>query len=106
MKTDRTMKVPTVEVEIPHVTTQNTTTACVPSFFCPRSRQTSEVVVRKASGSDFSKYLSLYTKHIAISIEVRNISSNIDFEPTIKAMIVICEFLYSLKRSSKSHDNL
>ena len=32
------------------VTTQNTTTTRVPSFFCPRSRTTSEVVVSRALG--------------------------------------------------------
>ena len=35
-----------------YFTIQNTTT-CVPSSFCPRSRKTSEVVVRRASGSYF-----------------------------------------------------
>ena len=33
-----------------HFTTPNTTTTCVPSFFCSRSRSTSEVVVRRALG--------------------------------------------------------
>ena len=32
------------------VTTQNTTATCVPSFLSPRSRTTSEVVVRRALG--------------------------------------------------------
>ena len=32
------------------LTTENTTTTCVPSLFCPRSRTTSEVVVRRAFG--------------------------------------------------------
>ena len=32
------------------VTTQHTTTACVPSFFRPGSREASEVVVRRALG--------------------------------------------------------
>ena len=31
-----------------HFTTQNATTTCIPSFFCPRIRTTSEVVVRGA----------------------------------------------------------
>ena len=31
-----------------YLTTQNTTTTCVPSFFRPRSGETSEVVVRRA----------------------------------------------------------
>ena len=39
------------------VTTPNTTTTCVPSSFSPRSRTTSEVVVRRASGSYFQQKL-------------------------------------------------
>ena len=38
--------------EHPSITTRNTTTTCVPSFFCPRSRNTSEVV-RRALGLYF-----------------------------------------------------
>ena len=39
-------------------TTQTTTTTtCVPSFFCPRSRTTSEVVVRRAFGLHFQQKL-------------------------------------------------
>ena len=35
------------------ITAQNTTTTCVPSFFCPWRRTTSEVVVRRALGLHF-----------------------------------------------------
>ena len=34
-----------------------TTTTCVPSLFCPRSRTTSEVVVRRALGLYFQQKL-------------------------------------------------
>ena len=37
--------------------TQNTTTTCVPSFFCPTGRSTSEVVVRRALGLYFQQQL-------------------------------------------------
>ena len=36
--------------QTPVFTTQNMTTTCVPSFFCPRSRKTSEVAVHRALG--------------------------------------------------------
>ena len=34
--------------ELGRLTTQKMTITCVPSFFCPRNRTTSEVVVRRA----------------------------------------------------------
>ena len=37
------------------ITIQNTTTTCVPSFFCPRSGETSKVVVRRSLGLYFQR---------------------------------------------------
>ena len=46
-----------VSIAIISVTTQNTATTCVRSYFCPWSRKTSEVVVHRALGLYFQQKL-------------------------------------------------